>query len=119
MLGQIHLSESACSLEAWQLMGNAVLPPMQASINEVDSKMKKIYRGKGSDSDIPTLALKPAQAAKAMNVSERTLWSITVPRGTLPAVKIGSRVVYFPHQIQAWADRQHASQQVVETEAGK
>lgn len=29
------------------------------------------------------------QAAKLLNVSERTLWSLTSPRGRLPVVRIG------------------------------
>ncbi len=34
------------------------------------------------------------QAANALQISERTLWSLTVPRGPLPCVRIGKSVRY-------------------------
>ena len=30
------------------------------------------------------LALRPRDAARALGISERTLWSLTAPRGALP-----------------------------------
>ena len=59
---------------------------------------------------IPRLALRPAEAAKLLGISEKHLWSLTSPNG-LPAVKLGSRTAYFPHQILAWADRELVRQQ--------
>ena len=44
-------------------------------------------------------------------MSEKALFSRTFPRGDIPAVKVGSRVVYFQHQIRAWADRELVRQQ--------
>ena len=47
------------------------------------------------------------QAASALACSERTLWSITSPRGPLPAVKIGRRGVrYSVADLQAWIEQQ-------------
>jgi excisionase family DNA binding protein len=55
----------------------------------------------------PTLLLSPTQAAKALSISERTLWAMTVPRGPLPAVKIGRRGVrYAMVDLQAWIESQ-------------
>ena len=52
------------------------------------------------------LALRPREAAKALGISERMLWSLTAPRGTVPAVRIGTCVLYPVSGLQAWLDRQ-------------
>lgn len=41
-------------------------------------------------------------AARMLNISERTLWSVTTPRGTLVCVRIGSRVLYSPESLRSW-----------------
>ena len=35
------------------------------------------------------LALRPAEAAKALGISARTLWGLTAPRGPIPCIRIG------------------------------
>lgn len=55
------------------------------------------------------LALRPREAAKALGISERLLWSLTAPRGSIPAVRIGTCVVYPVAGLQAWLDRQGLS----------
>jgi excisionase family DNA binding protein len=52
------------------------------------------------------LLLSAREAAKALSVSERTLWSMTAPRGPIPAVKIGTRVLYSVTALQKWIDAQ-------------
>ena len=52
------------------------------------------------------LALRPREAAKALGISERMLWSLTAPRGAIPAVRIGTCVLYPVAGLQAWLDRQ-------------
>ncbi len=52
------------------------------------------------------LALRPREAAKALGISERMLWSLTAPRGTISAVRIGTCVLYPVTGLQAWLDRQ-------------
>ena len=52
------------------------------------------------------LALRTREAAKALGISERMLWSLTAPRGTIPAVRIGTCVLYPVTGLQAWLDRQ-------------
>ncbi len=59
----------------------------------------------------PRLAYRAREAATALGMSEKALWDRTSPRGDIPAVKIGSRVLYFVHQIQGWADEELARQQ--------
>ena len=43
--------------------------------------------------DPPILALRPAQAAKALSISERLLWSKT-NCGEIPCVRIGRAIIY-------------------------
>jgi hypothetical protein len=52
------------------------------------------------------LLLTSRQAAAALSISERTLWSITGPRGPLPAVKIGRAVRYCPTDLHVWIESQ-------------
>lgn len=46
----------------------------------------------------------PRQAAKALAVCEKTLWSLT-KRGELPAVRIGRAVRYDMTDLQAFINR--------------
>jgi len=46
------------------------------------------------------------ETARALNLSRKTLWQITAPRGDLPCIKIGTRVFYSPSDIAAWIERQ-------------
>ncbi|MDR1492224.1 MAG: helix-turn-helix domain-containing protein [Planctomycetaceae bacterium] len=50
----------------------------------------------------PTGLLTVKQAAKWLNVSERTLWKITSPRGALKCCRIGNRVLYSPKAIDRY-----------------
>ncbi|MBE3123766.1 MAG: helix-turn-helix domain-containing protein [Planctomycetes bacterium] len=50
------------------------------------------------------LLLDAHEAARALRLSERTLWAMT-KAGTLPCVKIGKRNLYSPAHLQAWIDR--------------
>ncbi len=52
------------------------------------------------------LLLSADESAKCLSVCQKTLWNFTVPRGTIPSVKIGSRVLYSPADLQAWIDSQ-------------
>ena len=44
------------------------------------------------------------ETAKFLNISERTLWSNTAPRGDLLALHIGRSVRYDPADISAWME---------------
>jgi len=51
------------------------------------------------------LALRPRDAARALGISERCLWSLT-QRGEVPHVKIGGRLVLYPRAaLLDWLDR--------------
>jgi len=55
----------------------------------------------GADSALPTLALRPKDAAKALGIGERLLWSLT-NRGLVPHVKLGRRVLYPIRELEDW-----------------
>lgn len=58
-------------------------------------------------SGVPVLALRPREAAKALGVSERTLWSWTGD-GLIPCVRVGaSRTVLYPvDMLRRWLEEQ-------------
>lgn len=53
--------------------------------------------------EAPRLALRPADAARAIGISTRLLWSMT-NRGDIPCVRIGRRIVYPLHLLREWLD---------------
>ena len=51
---------------------------------------------------VPHLALRPKQAAKALGIGERLLWSLT-NEGKIPHVRIGNRAIVYPvDQLREW-----------------
>lgn len=54
-----------------------------------------------SQPTIPTLALRPIDAARALGISPRLLWSLT-SSGQIPCVRLNSCVVYPIETLQAW-----------------
>lgn len=59
------------------------------------------------DGGTPRLALRPKEAARALGISERLLWSLT-NRGEVPHLRMGRAVVYPIAALEAWL-AQHAS----------
>ena len=54
----------------------------------------------------PQLLLNTREAAKALSISERTLWALTRPRGPIPCVRIGRAVRYDLRDLREYVDRQ-------------
>lgn len=57
------------------------------------------------------LCLRPPEAAKALAISPRTLWSLTAPRGPIPCVRVGSgkrQAVLYPVALLEAYLREHA-----------
>ncbi len=52
----------------------------------------------------PALLLKARDAAKALAISERSLWELT-RRGEIPRLKIGASVRYDLRDLQAWIEK--------------
>ncbi|MHC4520305.1 MAG: helix-turn-helix domain-containing protein [Planctomycetota bacterium] len=50
------------------------------------------------------LLLSPREAARALRISERTLFSLT-KNGDVPCVRIGRLVRYAPSALQDWIER--------------
>ena len=53
---------------------------------------------------IPRLLLSPREAAKALSICERTLYSLT-KAGEIAAVRRGRLVRYSMEELQAWIER--------------
>ncbi len=51
------------------------------------------------------LLLRPRDAARALAISERKLWDLTV-RNLIPCVRIGRAVRYSPLDLQTWIEAQ-------------
>jgi len=60
--------------------------------------------GMKAGQNVPRLLVSPREAAKALAVCEKTLWSLT-KRGEIPAVRIGRAVRYSMDELQAWIRR--------------
>ena len=63
------------------------------------------------------LALSPREAAKTLSISERSLWAATAPRGPIPSVKLGGRVLYPVAGLEEWLTRSADEQLQSESEA--
>jgi hypothetical protein len=63
----------------------------------------------------PLLALRPREAAAALNISVRHLWGLTAPRGPIPCIRVGSgkrrMTLYSVTALQAWLDRESAKKE--------
>lgn len=51
--------------------------------------------------EVSPLLLDAHDTARALSISERTLWGLT-NRGEVPFVRIGRRVLYDPQALRAW-----------------
>jgi predicted DNA-binding transcriptional regulator AlpA len=59
--------------------------------------------------DTPTIApllLSAREAARALSICEKSLWTLTAPRGPIPCIRIGRSVRYSPTDLQSWIARQ-------------
>ena len=54
----------------------------------------------------PKLLLTVREAARALSICEKSLWTLTVPRGPIPCVRLGRSVRYDPRDLTAWIDAQ-------------
>ena len=48
------------------------------------------------------------ETAKVLGVSERTVWTITAPRGRLVSCRLGQRVLYSVRAIEKFIEQQEA-----------
>lgn len=59
---------------------------------------------------IPRLLLSRDEASIAISLSVRELDDQTSPRGSIPCVRVGRRVLYSPTALQKWIDSQTADE---------
>jgi hypothetical protein len=52
------------------------------------------------------LLLSARDAARALSISERTLWGLTAPRGPILVVRLRGRVLYSPEALRRWISEQ-------------
>lgn len=58
------------------------------------------------DQEPVKLAVDVRDAARMLSISERALWSLTSPRGPVPAVRLGRRVLYSVDSLREFLARQ-------------
>ena len=68
--------------------------------------------------EIPRLLMDAHDTAKALSISERTLWRLT-SKGEIPSVRIGRRVLYDPCALQRWIDGEAGVLESVQIGDGK
>lgn len=51
--------------------------------------------------ELPRLALRPKEAAKALGIGERLLWSMT-NQGLIPHLRLGKVIVYPVAELERW-----------------
>jgi len=67
---------------------------------------------------VQPLAYRPRDAAKALGVSERTLWTWT-KRGDVPHARIGGRLLYPVAVLERWLSKKAAAQADPEAKGGE
>ena len=68
--------------------------------------------------EIQRLLLDAHETARALSISERTLWGLTNKKGGIPSVRLGRRVLYCPRALRDWIDGQANGGELVGTEGG-
>ena len=64
-------------------------------------ELKHVARAANSE----PIVLGARDAARRLGMSEKTVWNRTIPRGDIPSVTIGTRVLYDPADRIAWIER--------------
>lgn len=68
-----------------------------------DDAARALMRALRAAAEPPTLLLNPRDTAKALAISEKTLWSLTEPRGPIPAIRVGERSLrYSVAALEQW-----------------
>lgn len=63
--------------------------------------------GAVTDPNLPVLALRPKEAARALSIGERKLWEITTDRTSgIPHVRFGKAVLYPVRELREWLAEQ-------------
>ena len=68
-----------------------------------------------NEPETPCLAMRPREAAKALGISERTLWEHT-ERGTIPHIRLGKAILYPVDLLRDWLKNQSQEGPVINSE---
>jgi excisionase family DNA binding protein len=80
-----------------------------------DDAARALLRALRAAADPPTLLLTAREAAKALAISEKTLWSLTTPRGPIPAIRVGERSIrYSVAALEKWIAGQQTAATAIE-----
>jgi hypothetical protein len=60
-----------------------------------DDAARALLRALRAAAEPPTLLLTARDAARALSISEKTLWSLTEPRGPIPMIRVGERSIRY------------------------
>jgi excisionase family DNA binding protein len=72
------------------------------------SELSRALLRKGDGGELPRLALRPREAAKALGVGERLLFDLT-KRGEIPHVRLGNKCIVYPvDALRNWLAEQAA-----------
>lgn len=82
---------------------NLDLNRWKIGVGTVKSKYIPYAKNKESSSDTEALLLSPREAARALSICEKTLWTIT-QKGEIPVIKIGRLVRYPIEGLKAWIE---------------
>ena len=68
--------------------------------------------------EVPRLALRPAEAARALGLSERTLWTLA-DEGRIPSVRVGKLRLFPVEMLAAWLRTQAEQAEKKKVESGE
>ena len=81
-------------------------PEFEQALQRSLEKVLPVVMSQMATTDPEKMLLSAREAAAAISVCEKSLWSLTAPRGPIISVHAGSRVLYSPADLQAWIDEQ-------------
>jgi excisionase family DNA binding protein len=74
----------------------------QALPQPVPQTMARIEPERKTESPPGKRLLTSREVASLLSISTRTVWAMTVPRGSLPCVKVGRSVRYDVEDLESW-----------------
>ena len=92
-------------------LDDLITPKFELALERALEKVLSKLQSQLGSAQPDKLLLSTADASKALSICEKSLFNYSIPRGTLPKIKIGSRVMYSPADLQSWIDEQKSGGQ--------
>lgn len=67
--------------------------------------IENVKLSRASEPEMPLLAMRSREAAKALGISERLLWEWT-DKGVIPHIRLGKAILYPVDSIREWLKRE-------------